>query len=90
MLILRTQPKEAAMRSMLLLSVLMCSVTCVNSFSPALQMPSKLLNESQEVDRIALGSRYDQASAEGILTMVQQTEPDVFLFVGDNVYASDE
>ena len=78
------------MQSTLLLSVFICSVTYGSGFSPALPMPSKQLDMDLEVNRIALGSCYDQELSGEIFATVHQTKPDVFLFLGDNVYANDE
>ena len=78
------------MRSALLLSILVCSVTYGDSFLPALPMPSKKLNEEIAIKRIAVGSCYDQTKSEEIFFKIKETKPDLFLFVGDNVYASDE
>ena len=82
--------KEIALRSTLLLSVLICNFSYGNSFSPAVPMPSKHLDTELEVNRIALGSCYNQAETGEIFATIQRTKPDVFLFLGDNVYADDE
>ncbi len=78
------------MRLMVLLIVITCSVTYGDSFSPAVPMFSKKIDSKFEINRIALGSCYNQTLNGDIFTTVKQTNPDVFLFMGDNVYADDE
>ena len=78
------------MRSLLLLFVLLCGVVHGDSFLPALPMPSKELDNGIEIKRIAVGSCYNQTKSGDIFSTIKETRPDLFLFVGDNVYASDE
>ena len=70
--------------------MLSASATFADEFSPALPMPSRGLDEGMTMNRIALGSCFNQAGSGDIFTKVLEAEPDIFLFLGDNVYASDE
>ena len=78
------------MRFTMMLLALTCSASHADDFWPALPMPSKGLDEQTTLTRIALGSCFDQRRSDKIFAKIQEAKPDAFLFIGDNVYASDE
>ncbi|WP_306252682.1 alkaline phosphatase D family protein [Parvularcula sp. IMCC14364] len=49
-------------------------------------MPSAMLDTTQTITRIAFGSCLKQEDDQSIWNSVARSEPDVFLFIGDNVY----
>jgi len=49
-------------------------------------MASKPLNESRAISRIAFGSCLDEAGDQSIWQTLAGEQPDMFLFLGDNVY----
>jgi alkaline phosphatase D len=53
-------------------------------------MPSAPLNPDAAVTRIALGSCYDPYRPGVIFNRILATDPDLFVFLGDNVYAKTE
>lgn len=59
-------------------------------FSPAKPMPAIALGDEQLLDRIAFGSCLDARLDQSILDTITTTKPDVFMFIGDNIYAEDE
>ena len=77
------------------LSLLILLLTSSNfamsaDFSPAIPMPAKTLAPDTLVQRIALGSCFKPEGSDSIFSSVATANPDVFLFIGDNVYAADE
>lgn len=60
------------------------------NFSPAVPMPSVPLQEDRLIQRIALGSCFKQRADDAIFGTVQQSGADLFMFLGDNVYAETE
>lgn len=63
---------------------------CTTNFSPATPMPSAFLDETRTIKRIALGSCFDPGRNDSIFAEVARTDPDLFIFLGDNVYAESE
>ena len=61
-----------------------------SEFLPAVPMPSAALDADTTVTRIALGSCFSPYESDSIFAEIAQQRPDVFLFMGDNVYARDE
>ena len=61
-----------------------------NEFSPAVPMPAASLAPDRALTRIALGSCYHPSLKSGIFNEITAQNPDVFVFLGDNVYAADE
>ena len=53
-------------------------------------MPAAPLQENQIIQRIALGSCFHPQRSEQIFSTVMAAKPDLFMFIGDNVYAEDE
>ena len=74
----------------LLLILLVPLLASAEGFSPAKPMPSAVLADSQEIDRIIIGSCFDQTRSARVFDDIAQRKPDAFLFMGDNVYAEDE
>lgn len=85
------------MRNILVLALLLsaCShtphnqppaATPVTSYVSAL--PSRGIDYAQALERIAFGSCANQDEPQPIWKTIQQNNPDLFLFTGDNVYAS--
>lgn len=64
--------------------------SAAQDFSPARPLPSAILEDDQKITRIALGSCYTSFNNSDILTEISASDPDVFVFLGDNVYADDE
>jgi alkaline phosphatase D len=60
------------------------------NYNPAVPMPSKVLADDTLITRIALGSCFDPNDNASVFTEISNQSPDVFLFLGDNVYAEDE
>ena len=60
------------------------------SFSPATPMPAAPTNEDRIISRVALGSCFTPYKSDDIFAQVAQQSPDLFIFMGDNVYAQDE
>lgn len=58
----------------------------VTSYVSAL--PSRGIDYAQTLERIAFGSCANQDEPQPIWRTIQQSNPDLFLFTGDNVYAS--
>ncbi len=63
---------------------------CTTNFSPATPMPSVSLDETRAVTRIALGSCFDPRRDDSIFAEVAKADPDLFVFLGDNVYTESE
>ena len=61
-----------------------------SEFSPAVPMPAASLAPDRALTRIALGSCYHPSLKSGIFNEITAQNPDVFVFLGDNVYAADE
>ena len=59
-------------------------------FAPARPMPAAPLDSGKTITRIAFGSCFQQTAGGGIFSRIAARQPDVFLFIGDNVYAADE
>ena len=59
-------------------------------FSPAVPMPSLQASPDMSVNRIAFGSCFSQEKSGAIFGKIQAEQPDLFVFLGDNVYAEDE
>lgn len=53
-------------------------------------MTSMALDESKTVSRIAFGSCAVSTNSQEIFTTIKNTDSDLFLFIGDNVYAKTE
>lgn len=79
------------MRYLVLLAALLAS-SCAHTdrFSPALPMPTLKLPGDTLITRIALGSCFHPSRNGDIFDEITAQNPDVFLFLGDNVYAADE
>ena len=74
-----------------LLTVLLAAVvTSCTSFKPALPIAAKPLDETATIQRIALGSCFHTLRSDRIFATILKSNPDIFLFIGDNVYAEDE
>ena len=74
-------------RAMLLLITGMLALCATgDDFAPARPMPSLSLSD-ERVDVIAFGSCFNGSSPDHIYSTIQKAQPDVFLFIGDNVYA---
>lgn len=58
--------------------------------SHAAPMASVALSDDELITRIAFGSCMNAALDTSILDRISATRPDVFLLIGDNVYADDE
>ena len=65
-----------------------CASTPTSNLDTAAVVPmaSKPLNESRAISRIAFGSCLDEASDQSIWQTLANEQPDMFLFLGDNVY----
>ena len=57
---------------------------------PLVPMPAAPLQENQIIQRIAFGSCFHPQRSEQIFSTVMAAKPDLFMFIGDNVYAEDE
>ncbi len=57
-----------------------------NGVIRATPMPSAPLDTSKTLTRIAIGSCNDPKRPQGIFDVVAESNPDVFLYIGDNVY----
>ena len=53
-------------------------------------MPAASLNNNQRVQRVALGSCFNPARSDVIFAVINNTQADVLLLLGDNVYAEKE
>jgi alkaline phosphatase D len=80
-----------------LLAVLLFLIGCQakterghSEFSPAVPMLAASLAPERALTRIALGSCYHPSLKSGIFNEIAAQNPDVFVFLGDNVYADDE
>ncbi len=63
---------------------------CVSAFEPAERLPIKPLPASADIERIAVGSCFTTADVDTIFAKIAAGNPDVFMMIGDNVYAEDE
>ena len=61
-----------------------------NEFSPARPMPSATLIDEQLITRIAIGSCLVPTRDSAIFNEISNTNADLFLFIGDNVYSETE
>ena len=61
-----------------------------DDYLPARPMPSAELPADQTITRVALGSCFTPYQSDAIFGEIVAQTPDVFLFMGDNVYARDE
>jgi alkaline phosphatase D len=59
-------------------------------FRPAKPMPSATLDDDQLITRIAIGSCLVPTRDASIFNEISKTNADLFLFIGDNVYAETE
>ena len=59
-------------------------------FSPAVKMPSARLSTLSALTKIALGSCFHPRQDSKIFNEIRLQSPDLFVFLGDNVYASNE
>lgn len=82
-----------------LLTALLISCSSAPSSNPALnsvsanatyvsEISSKALDDSKTFEKIAFGSCANQDWPQPLWATIQGTNPDLFLFMGDNVYAS--
>ena len=53
-------------------------------------MPAASLDNNQRVQRVALGSCFNPARSDEIFAVINNTQADVLLLLGDNVYAEKE
>ncbi len=58
--------------------------------APAVPMPATPLQESRLIQKVALGSCFHPQRSDQIFSSIMAASPDLFLFIGDNVYAEDE
>ena len=52
-------------------------------------LPASTIQQTP-IERIAFGSCADQQESLAIFDTITQVNPDIFVFLGDNVYAEDE
>lgn len=57
-----------------------------HSIEPVIPMPSKPLDKASVLTRISFGSCLSQKEDQTIWNSISATDPDLFLFIGDNVY----
>ncbi len=79
-----------AMKKLMIILLFATSGTLASDFLPARPMPSAPLSKDTSVSRIALGSCFTPYQTDEIFAVIAREEPDLFLFIGDNVYAEDE
>ena len=78
------------MRTILAALILGFSQAHADNFAQAIPMPSADIAEDTTVSRIALGSCFHPSQDGAIFDEITAAKPDLFLFIGDNVYAQDE
>jgi alkaline phosphatase D len=59
-------------------------------FEPAQPMPSAPLDRQSTISRIAVGSCAQTNKDQTIFNTIRAQKPDIFLYIGDNVYAATE
>ena len=59
-------------------------------FSPAVKMPAVTLSTASALTKIALGSCFHPSRDSKIFNEIRLQSPDLFVFIGDNVYAANE
>lgn len=59
-------------------------------FEPAQPMPSAALDRQTTISKIAIGSCAQTDKDQTIFNTIASQEPDIFLYIGDNVYATTE
>lgn len=76
----------------LIVTVLLLLGGCAGNatFLPAVPMSSAILDERRAATRLAFGSCFSTRQSGEIFGQVLDSEPDAFVFLGDNVYAEDE
>ncbi len=60
--------------------------TPLQRVAPLVPMPSAALSQTAPITRLAFGSCLKQEDDQSIWSIVGAVDPDVFLFIGDNVY----
>ena len=76
--------------SVVLVSLPLMLAASPNQFSPAKPMSALELSEKKVNQRIAFGSCANPARDDTIFSTIKDTGADVFLYIGDNVYAASE
>lgn len=88
-----TQVKESLwswLKHCAIAALLLCQSSYAQPSLPA-PMPSKALPSNAVISTVALGSCFvPQFEAHQVFDAIAATKPDIFLFLGDNVYQSDE
>tara|TARA_R110002073_G_scaffold27872_5_gene89185 strand:+ start:4917 stop:6008 length:1092 start_codon:yes stop_codon:yes gene_type:complete len=74
----------------LLILLLLAGAASGQGFSPAIPMPSVPLLDQQSIDRVVFGSCSKPDLDQSIFDVAANTRGDVFMLIGDNVYAVDE
>lgn len=77
------------LRSVLLSFIMVLLGSCV-SYEPARQLPAPSLDKASVIERIAVGSCFEPMRGDEIFASIGSLDPDVFMFIGDNVYAESE
>ena len=67
-----------------------CTKKPTDPYLPARPMPGAELNQEGHITRIALGSCFNAYGPDEIFAEIARQKPDVFVFMGDNVYAKNE
>jgi alkaline phosphatase D len=73
----------------LFLALLLVLGGCQN-FLTVTPMDARPLHDNALITRVALGSCFQPEDSDAIFREIERHNPDVFLFIGDNVYAEDE
>lgn len=73
-----------------LILVVLTTGCASRQFAPAVPMTAASFDETRTVTRIALGSCFNQRLDSSIFDHIRAGRPDLFVFLGDNVYAADE
>jgi alkaline phosphatase D len=63
---------------------------CASVFSTSAGLSKTTLASQKTLKRIAFGSCIDQSKPQPIWSAINASKPDLFIFGGDNVYASDQ
>ena len=79
--------KQALLYLMLLFQT---NTILANYFSPAKPLHSVSIVDDKKLVTIAFGSCFDQRNEDKIFRIISQTNPDIFLLLGDNVYPDSE
>ena len=72
------------------LQLILPSIADSHLFAPAESMPSAELDSQAIISKLAIGSCAQGDKDQTIFNTIFQQRPDIFLFVGDNVYAETE